>query len=1005
MSWSGALGAAALLAVGSVLYLAAYFRWEARTTRGLAYFGRDAIERLAIRRRIARRSTLALPLVRALALLMGQRTMPSFRYRGVAGPPGISSAASFERATQYAPRPGDVFVATQMRSGTTWMQQVVYQLVTRGHGEPGAPGTPHLYALSPWLEVDDGVPVHDAPPVGNPPVRIIKTHLPASLCPFAAAAKYICVVRDPVSCFASVADFNRALVGPLLPPLAALAEWFCSDAMYWTPWPAHVSGWWEQAALHDNVLLVHFEEMTRDFGAVRERVARFLGVALTADEARRVDERCSFAYMSAHEEFFEMARPTMFSVRGARFLRDGKESRGQALPAAVRARIVGYCRAALAGSSYPVARFYPELTTPSSSVPVSAELEPMTDPTVSSASGAGLVPPGGATRSPGWRTFVTLGIVMGITYGLLEALEACVLSLVPGALAWRSGNSARILWVAPIAYGCVGLALGLVFFALSRVVRAVDWIRVFVFAALVGGGFLGAMLQGQVFSPLASILLALGLATQLTRLFGRWRERLLAATPRLVAPMVGAVAVIAALEMTTAMAREHWSLSHLPAAQARPNVLVLVADTLRADHVSAYGYARPTTPRLDALANESRLYANAYSASSWTLPAHASLMTGRRVYEHRAGHQGHPYLDRKFATLAEVMSGAGYAAGGFVSNFFWCGRQTGLDRGFVHYDDLYGNVGDALARTVLGRLLAYDVLPHFGWVDIPGRRSSADMNARLLDWIDGVRDRPFFAFVNYMDVHAPYIPPAGFDGRFSGHRLLHRPTRIELGDINPETKVRDPALLRAWIDRYDESLSYLDDQVGRLLDELARRGVLDHTIVVFTSDHGESWGEHDLMFHGHSLYQEQVRIPLLVRYPAGVPAGQRVDAPVALEQVPRMIVDLAKLDGTPFGTAMPDAAAVAGAEHVAVSEVSKRTGMPPSWPTASGGLRSVQNERWQLIVNQTGKTELYDIVADRSQLHDLAADARYASVLADMQARLQAEVPTAFGRARIAQRP
>jgi arylsulfatase A-like enzyme len=107
-----------------------------------------------------------------------------------------------------------------------------------------------------------------------------------------------------------------------------------------------------------------------------------------------------------------------------------------------------------------------------------------------------------------------------------------------------------------------------------------------------------------------------------------------------------------------------------------------------------------------------------------------------------------------------------------------------------------------------------------------------------------------------------------------------------------------------------------------------------------------------------------------------------------------MIVDLAKLDGTPFGTDTHDAAA----DHVAVSEVSKRTGMPPSWPTASGGLRSVQNERWQLIVNQTGRTELYDIVADRAQLHDLAADPRHASVLADMQARLRAEVPTAFGR-------
>ncbi len=361
MSWAGALAAATALLVGSIGYLAGYFRWEAKQTRGLAYFGRTAAERRDVKRRIARYSWPAIPLVRMLALLNRGRTMPHFRYRDVAGPPGVSSAASFERAAHYRPRQGDVVVATQMRSGTTWMQQVVYQIVTRGTGEPGTPGVPHLYALSPWLEAEDGVRVEDAPALGKPAVRIIKTHLPVSLCPYDTAAKYICVVRDPVACFASVADFNRALVGPLLPPLPALADWFCSDAMYWTPWPAHVTGWWQWAASRDNVLLVHFEDMARNFPAVRQRVAHFLDIVLSDEEARLVDEKCSFGYMSAHEEFFEMARPTMFSVRGERFLRSGEESRARSLPTAVRARIVDYCRGALADGAYPAARFYPEL--------------------------------------------------------------------------------------------------------------------------------------------------------------------------------------------------------------------------------------------------------------------------------------------------------------------------------------------------------------------------------------------------------------------------------------------------------------------------------------------------------------------------------------------------------------------------------------------------------------------------------------------------------------------
>jgi arylsulfatase A-like enzyme len=272
---------------------------------------------------------------------------------------------------------------------------------------------------------------------------------------------------------------------------------------------------------------------------------------------------------------------------------------------------------------------------------------------------------------------------------------------------------------------------------------------------------------------------------------------------------------------------------------------VLVADTLRADHLSSYGYSRPTTPRLDRLASEGWAFLDAYSSSSWTLPAHASLMTGRRMHEHHAGEQRRPYLDRQFATLAEVLGGAGYVSAGFVANTFWCGRNTGLDRGFVHYEDFYGSVGDALARTVLGRLLAYEVLPRFGLLDFPGRKRAADVNERMLDWIDGVGDRPFFVFANYMDVHGPYLPPPGYEGRFGGKRPLRRAAEIELGAVHGGTIVPEPEVLRAWMNRYDESLVYLDEQIGRLVDELARRGVLDKTIVVFTSDHGENWGEHN----------------------------------------------------------------------------------------------------------------------------------------------------------------
>jgi hypothetical protein len=356
-----------LLAVAYVVYLAWYFVWEHQQTAGLAYYGRPLLERRVLKDQIRRRARLARPLVRLIAHVTRKgRTMPTFAFEGVSGPPRVSSPEVFAAASRYAPKPDDVFVATQMRCGTTWMQQVVYSILTRGEGDFDGHRS-HLYAVSPWIDAVNAVSLDAAPLVGSPATRIIKTHLPADLCPYDAGARYIYVARHPVSCFGSIVEFNRSMIGPLVPPTETLADWFCSDRMYWRPWPQHVAGWWDWAERRDNVLFVHFEEMVRDFPAVRARVTRFLGCSLTADEAGRVDERCSFAYMKAHEETFEMAPPTMFSVVGGQFLAQGSARRDGELTPELRARIEGYCRDQLRGRSYPVGRFYPDLAMEASS--------------------------------------------------------------------------------------------------------------------------------------------------------------------------------------------------------------------------------------------------------------------------------------------------------------------------------------------------------------------------------------------------------------------------------------------------------------------------------------------------------------------------------------------------------------------------------------------------------------------------------------------------------------
>jgi hypothetical protein len=362
MNWIGATAAAALLGVAAVTYLFWYFRWEQQQTTGMAYYGRPIAARRALKRQIRLLSLPAKPVLRALvAMSRSSQTMPVFDYEGVSGPPRVSTPEVFARARQYRPQAEDVFVATQMRCGTTWMQQIVYQIVTKGRGEFSEPGASHLYAVSPWIEAVNSVSMADAPLVGTRPTRIIKTHLPASHCPYGGDAKYIYVARHPVACFASIVDFNQSMLGPLLPPVDSMAAWFTSDRMYWRPWPRHVDGWWRWSQDHDNVLFLHFEEMKRDLGGVIDRVAAFLGVQLSEDERDLVARRCSFAYMKEHEEVFEMAPPTMFSVAGGQFLRSGQETRDADVTPAIRQQILDYCREALKGGAYPAGLFYPDL--------------------------------------------------------------------------------------------------------------------------------------------------------------------------------------------------------------------------------------------------------------------------------------------------------------------------------------------------------------------------------------------------------------------------------------------------------------------------------------------------------------------------------------------------------------------------------------------------------------------------------------------------------------------
>lgn len=343
-----------------MLFVMGMFSWQYFNTRGMAYFGRSQAARRRFKERVGRYGRFIRPLLRPLAARAANPNQFTISYDGVRAPANNCNAKSFALGVHYQPQPTDLFVVTQMKCGTTWMQQLAYEVLLHGQGDFSDAGHGHLYATSPWLEAFNGVSLADAPRLGRRQTRLIKTHLPASLCPYSADAKYIYVTRHPASCYRSLVDFFSSVSGPFTPPADALLDWYCSDQMWWGSWPDHVAGFWQWAQTRPNVLFVHFEEMKRDGTAVITRVSDFLDVPLTEAERAQVAEKCSFAYMKAHEEQFEMMPPN-FLASGDTFFKSGSLQRHAAVAPAHKARIAAFCRERLAGSDYPLARFYPDV--------------------------------------------------------------------------------------------------------------------------------------------------------------------------------------------------------------------------------------------------------------------------------------------------------------------------------------------------------------------------------------------------------------------------------------------------------------------------------------------------------------------------------------------------------------------------------------------------------------------------------------------------------------------
>jgi choline-sulfatase len=345
---------------------------------------------------------------------------------------------------------------------------------------------------------------------------------------------------------------------------------------------------------------------------------------------------------------------------------------------------------------------------------------------------------------------------------------------------------------------------------------------------------------------------------------------------------------------------------------AHPPIVVISIDTLRADHLPAYGYRGVETPGIDSLRKDSILYENAYSHVPLTLPSHAVLLTGLLPYQNGVRDNIGFRLAPSRETLASALKARGYATGAAVSTFA-LRRDRGLAAGFDFYDDEFApGSGD--------------------------ERPGLETVQRLERWMEANGGRPLFAFLHLYEPHAPYSPPEPFRTRYAGNL-------------------------------YDGEIAAADQAVAAFLSFLRSRGLYDPALVLFLSDHGEGLNDHGEEEHGVFLYRESIRVPLLVKLPGSARAGATVHAPVGLADVFPTIAEIAGISvpaDSPGLSLAPGGRLPADAARRIYSET-----LYPRLQLGWSDLASLTDGSYQYI--EAPRPELYDLVADPSERKDLAA--------------------------------
>lgn len=490
------------------------------------------------------------------------------------------------------------------------------------------------------------------------------------------------------------------------------------------------------------------------------------------------------------------------------------------------------------------------------------------------------------------------GALLGATIGAIAGLgDQLIRAFDPGLAASGTAVFAVVVYWAAVLL-VPGFVVGLI---TSRATRWADALLGALAALLLVGGYVNQRWLPSIFDPASlafDLVLLLGLGAVVV-LSARARHRF-DLRARLAAMVLIGISAGTGLA-TLHSGRQVAAGPPVGGVAAGPDVVVVLLDALRADHCSAWGYGRETTPNLDRLAREGIRFDRAYSVSSWTKPVVATLFSG--VYPARHGnHAKNALLPDDVLTLPEIVHENGYRTAVFAENNF-VSPLFGYDQGVEHFE---GSDPSLYTQTILGHLLGQievrsDALaPLINFARVldgldPAQRDfafdGADLPERVVDWFGGLspEDRAF-CYVHLLKPHAPYRVPPPFEGMWSGpgsEDVLMPPTMTGVG---PFATVQDPGeeQLRHLVDNYDERIRFGDHQLGEIVDGI--RGLGRDPLVVVLSDHGEEFGENGFFDHGHSLQEGVVQVPLVISRPGQLPSGVVATAVTRLVDLPASLL-------------------------------------------------------------------------------------------------------------------